>query len=87
FSFALTWYLPRRVLQPIRDITKALRRASNGNYDVFLHLNAKDELGDLVKEFHNLVHHMRGKNNNKNHLNGNNPQSKEQDRENSYIVF
>jgi HAMP domain-containing protein len=87
FSFALTWYLPRRLLQPVRDITQALRRASNGNYDVFLTINAKDELGELVKEFHNLVHHMRGKENNKNHLNGKSRQSKEQEREHSYIVF
>ena len=58
-SFAFTWYLPRRVLHPIRDVTQALRRASNGNYDVFLRLNARDELGELVNEFHNLVNHMR----------------------------
>jgi nitrate/nitrite-specific signal transduction histidine kinase len=58
-SFAFTWYLPRRVLNPIREITQALRKASNGNYDVFLHLSAKDELGELVNEFHNLVDHMR----------------------------
>jgi nitrogen fixation/metabolism regulation signal transduction histidine kinase len=58
-SFAFTWYLPRRVLNPIREITQALRKASSGNYDVFLHLSAKDELGDLVNEFHNLVDHMR----------------------------
>ena len=64
-SFAFTWYLPRRVLNPIREITQALRKASSGNYDVFLHLSAKDELGDLVNEFHNLVDHMRDRDNQK----------------------
>jgi len=58
-SFAFTWYLPRKVLQPIRAITRALRKASNGNYDVFLHLSAKDELGELVYEFHNFIDHVR----------------------------
>jgi len=64
-SFAFTWYLPRRVLNPIREITQALRKASSGNYDVFLHLSAKDELGELVNEFHNLVDHMRDRDNQK----------------------
>lgn len=59
-SFAFTWYLPRKVLSPIREVTQALRKASNGNYDVFLRLSAKDELGELVNEFHNLVDHLKG---------------------------
>jgi nitrogen fixation/metabolism regulation signal transduction histidine kinase len=59
-SFAFTWYLPRKVLYPIREVTQALRKASNGNYDVFLRLSAKDELGELVSEFHNLVDHVKG---------------------------
>lgn len=70
FSFAFTWYLPRRVLNPIRQITQALRKASSGNYDVFLHLSAKDELGELVNEFHNLVEHMRDREIHKPPLNG-----------------
>jgi nitrogen fixation/metabolism regulation signal transduction histidine kinase len=60
-SFAFTWYLPRKVLHPIRAITQALRKASNGNYDVFLHLSAKDELGELVYEFHNFIEHVRSR--------------------------
>jgi methyl-accepting chemotaxis protein len=60
-SFAFTWYLPRKVLQPIRAITQALRKAANGNYDVFLHLSAKDELGELVYEFHNFIEHVRSR--------------------------
>ena len=68
-SFAFTWYLPRRVLNPIREITQALRKASRGNYDVFLHLSAKDELGELVNEFHNLVDHMRDRDNQKPQVN------------------
>jgi methyl-accepting chemotaxis protein len=64
-SFLFTWYLPRRVLHPLRQVTQALRKASTGNYDVILHLSAKDELGDLVNEFHNLIEHMRDKQNGK----------------------
>ena len=60
-SFAFTWYLPRRVLHPIREVTQALRKAATGNYDVFLHLNGRDELGELVNEFHHLVNHMRNR--------------------------
>jgi len=68
-SFIVTWFLPRRVLRPLRQVTQALRTASSGNYDVFLHLSAKDELGDLVNEFHNLIEHMRDQKNG--HGNGN----------------
>ena len=64
-SFAFTWYLPRKVLRPIREITQAIRRASNGNYNVFLQLKAKDELGELVNEFHNLVEHVKDLDNHK----------------------
>jgi nitrogen fixation/metabolism regulation signal transduction histidine kinase len=64
-SFLFTWYLPRRVLHPLRQVTQALRKASHGNYDVFLHLSAKDELGELVNEFHNLIEHMRDRENSK----------------------
>jgi HAMP domain-containing protein/CHASE3 domain sensor protein len=63
-SFAFTWYLPRKVLRPIREVAQALRKASSGNYDVFLQLKPKDELGELVGEFHNLVEHIKGLDNN-----------------------
>lgn len=85
-SFALTWYLPKRVMHPIREITQALRKASNGNYDVFLQLPAKDELGTLVNEFHNLVDHMRGKENSRSQT-GVVPPPKEATRELPYTVF
>src|SRR5262245_7084576 len=87
-SFAFTWYLRRRVLHPIRDVTQALRKASNGNYDVFLKLNARDELGELVNEFHNLVNHMRHRDNSsRTHAGMTPPSSKEVAREQNYTVF
>ena len=58
-SFAFTCIFREGLLNPIREITQALRKASSGNYDVFLYLSAKDELGELANEFHNLVDHMR----------------------------
>jgi methyl-accepting chemotaxis protein len=85
-SFALTWYLPKRVMQPIREVTQALRKASSGNYDVFLHLKAKDELGALVNEFHNLVNHMRYRENSRSQA-GLTPPPKEATREVPYTVF
>jgi methyl-accepting chemotaxis protein len=85
-SFALTWYLPKRVLQPIREMTQALRKASNGDYDVFLHLTAKDELGELVNEFHNLVNHMRCRDNSRPAL-GMIPAGRTSNRELPYTVF
>jgi methyl-accepting chemotaxis protein len=85
-SFVLTWYLPKRVLQPIREVTQALRKASTGNYDVFLHLTAKDELGELVNEFHNLVDHMRCRENSRSQI-GVVSSSKEPAREVPYTVF
>jgi methyl-accepting chemotaxis protein len=85
-SFAFTWYLPRRVLHPIREITQALRKASSGNYDVFLHLSAKDELGELVSEFHNLVNHMRNREISR-PQNGSAPPPKDSAREQVYTVF
>ncbi len=85
-SFALTWYLPRRVMHPIREITQALRKASNGDYDVFLHLSAKDELGELVNEFHNLINHMRGRENHEPNSNGL-PRGREAVPQESFNVF
>ena len=57
--------LRRAVLHPIREITQAIRKASNGNYNVFLQLKAKDELGELVNEFHSLVDHVKDLDNHK----------------------
>lgn len=85
-SFAFTWYLPRRVLQPIRQVTQALRKAASGNYDVFLHLSAKDELGELVSEFHHLVSHMRNREASR-PQNGLIPPAKDPSREQPYTVF
>lgn len=85
-SFALTWYLPRRVMQPIREVTQALRKASSGNYDVFLHLTARDELGELVNEFHNLVEHMRYRENSRSQVSMT-PPPKGSTREQPYTVF
>jgi methyl-accepting chemotaxis protein len=87
-SFAFTWYLPRRVLHPIRDVTQALRKASSGNYDVFLRLNARDELGELVNEFHNLVNHMRHRDSiSRTQVGMTPPSAKEASREQNYTVF
>ena len=87
-SFAFTWYLPRRVLHPIRDVTQALRKASNGNYDVFLRLNARDELSELVNEFHNLVSHMRHRDSiSRTQVGMTPPSAKETSREQNYTVF
>ncbi|MEW5978339.1 MAG: HAMP domain-containing protein [Acidobacteriota bacterium] len=85
-SFAFTWYLPRRVLQPIREMTQALRKASNGHYDVFLNLDAKDELGELVNEFHNLVKHIKARESENGQL-GVLPTSRSEVRQGSFTVF
>ncbi len=85
-SFAFTWYLPRKVLRPIREITQALRKASNGNYNVFLQLKAKDELGELVNEFHNLVEHVKDLDNHKGQPPLGQP-ARSAERQESFIAF
>jgi Signal transduction histidine kinase, nitrate/nitrite-specific len=84
-SFALTWYLPKRVMQPIREVTQALRKVASGNYDVFLQVPARDELGGLVNEFHNLVSHMRYRESSK--TNGTLLAASKESREIPYTVF
>ncbi|MCI0623090.1 MAG: HAMP domain-containing protein [Acidobacteria bacterium] len=86
-SFAFTWYLPKRVLHPIREVTQALRKASSGNYDVFLRLNARDELGELVSEFHNLVNHVRHRESSRPQMGMPLQSAKEPSREHNYTVF
>ena len=73
-------------MHPIREVTQALRKASNGNYDVFLRMPGKDELGELVNEFHNLVSHIRYKENSRPQLSISS-QTKEPPRDQPYTIF
>lgn len=46
--------LPRRAVMPVKRIVNALRRVEEGNLDVRVRLNTRDEIGDLARQLNRV---------------------------------
>jgi two-component system nitrogen regulation sensor histidine kinase NtrY len=56
--FSSVWfgfYLSREITVPIRELAEGTHRIASGNYDFFIDLEAKDEIGSLVNSFNRMT--------------------------------
>ncbi|MCR5825817.1 MAG: diguanylate cyclase [Oscillospiraceae bacterium] len=51
-------YTVRRMTEPLLQLTEASERIAEGNYDVRLEYNGRDEVGKLTATFRHLVDHL-----------------------------
>jgi signal transduction histidine kinase len=59
FSIGLAVFLSRRFAGPVREITGAARRMSQGQLDVVLPVRSKDEIGQLTQALNDLCGQLR----------------------------
>ncbi len=57
----VSFFLSRRVLQPVRQLAVAARSAAEGDYDVELPAGSRDEVGQLAGSFRRLLAELREK--------------------------
>lgn len=55
----LIFTLPRAVILPLKRMANALHRVENGDFDVRITLEARDELGNLARQLNRVFVHLR----------------------------
>lgn len=54
FIFAISYRLTNKIVTPIETLTSASKKLSEGNYDISINVDGKDEISILSKEFINM---------------------------------
>ena len=54
----LAWYLSRRIVRPVLQLSRAADEVASGNYDVPVPPNAPGELGHLSERFGEMAHRL-----------------------------
>lgn len=57
--FIVTAIVMRRITNPLKELTNASQEIANGNYDVELPYEGKDEVGTLTRSFRHLTEHLK----------------------------
>lgn len=65
----LAWQFADHITKPVSDLAKAAKEITEGNYDVELKYNGKDEVGSLTQSFKSLTEHLKSYINDLNSLN------------------
>lgn len=55
------YIVARKMAFQIQQLSRGAREVGNGNLNIEIAVNSKDELGLLAKEFNNMIHHLREK--------------------------
>lgn len=57
-SVAMTVYMTRRLIRPLRDLNEAAKRIAAGDINVILDNQTKDEVGTLTESFQHTVEQL-----------------------------
>ncbi|MDZ7303419.1 MAG: HAMP domain-containing protein [candidate division KSB1 bacterium] len=60
-SVWVIYFFARKMVNQIHALSRAAREVGSGNLDVHVEPRSKDELGQLAREFNNMVTHLREK--------------------------
>lgn len=60
-ALAVSWWLARRVLRPVVDLTEAAEQAAGGNYHQQISIDGRDEVARLGRAFDSLLSDLREK--------------------------
>ncbi len=59
FGSVLSVVIARRFTRPVRELDRAIRTLSDGNLDVVVDVNGRDEMGRLGSAFNEMAHSLR----------------------------
>jgi len=54
-AMALAYYISNRIVTPLKRLTSAMFRISQGHFDEQVHIKSTDEIGDLAKTFNSMT--------------------------------
>jgi signal transduction histidine kinase len=54
-SFSILMNFPRNIADPVKELTRGIREIAQKNYDQQLHVNSKDEFGELAMAFNTMA--------------------------------
>lgn len=54
-AIGVSWFVSQRIINPIRSLVVLSQRIANGHYEQRLHLDTRDELGELVDSFNRMT--------------------------------
>ncbi len=54
-AMGVSWFVSQRIINPIRSLVALSQRIASGHYEQRLHLNTRDELGELVDSFNRMT--------------------------------
>ena len=60
-ALVVSFFLPKRVLQPMQQLARVARKASEGDYDQEITVTHRDEVGQLATAFSQLLSELREK--------------------------
>ena len=60
FSFLLSFFISRNLTAPIRQLTRASEKISNGDLDIRVHTSRTDEIKTMVDSFNQMVAKQKG---------------------------
>lgn len=58
FAGIVTYFISAGIVKPIRKVTEAATQIADGNFDVVLSVNTKDEVGQLAKAFNMTIERL-----------------------------
>ncbi|WP_026659459.1 sensor histidine kinase [Butyrivibrio sp. AC2005] len=58
FILVISSWLSRILLKPLNDLTSNMKAIENGNYDIVMTTDSRDEVGTLVNTFNHLTSHL-----------------------------
>ncbi|MDF3005825.1 MAG: methyl-accepting chemotaxis protein, partial [Oscillospiraceae bacterium] len=58
FTGVITYFISASIVKPIRKVTEAASQIADGNFDVVLSVNTKDEVGQLAKAFNLTIERL-----------------------------
>ena len=58
FAFVITLIISNGIAKPIHNITEAAQQIADGNFDVTLSVQSKDEVGHLAKSFNQTIERL-----------------------------
>lgn len=54
-AMGVSWFVSQRIINPIRSLVVLSQRIASGHYEQRLHLDTRDELGELVDSFNRMT--------------------------------
>jgi len=57
----ISFLFSKKIVAPISNLEKSIKRVANGNYEEFMPISSEDEIGRVEEEFNNMIRALKAK--------------------------